>query len=143
MDKRVTLILSSFIFGIFLISLISAACVLSVSLVNQDPHPAVQGETVDLLFQLSGVNDPSCEGASFRLDPGYSFTLSAEDFGVKRLQGSTFSQGSKTDWVIPYTLQVREDALQKIVRYYTREAGVRNLERQLASICRKAACLSA
>ncbi|RDI44183.1 endopeptidase La [Falsibacillus pallidus] len=36
-------------------------------------------------------------------------------------------------------LQMKEDALEGIVRYYTREAGVRSLERQLASICRKTA----
>ncbi|RDU36282.1 endopeptidase La [Neobacillus piezotolerans] len=37
------------------------------------------------------------------------------------------------------TLQVREDAILKTVRYYTREAGVRSLERQMATICRKTA----
>jgi ATP-dependent Lon protease len=35
-------------------------------------------------------------------------------------------------------LKVGEDVLLDIIRYYTREAGVRNLEREVAKICRKA-----
>ena len=34
-------------------------------------------------------------------------------------------------------LAVEEEALRDIVRYYTRESGVRNLEREIAKICRK------
>ncbi len=34
-------------------------------------------------------------------------------------------------------LDIREDAVRDIVRYYTREAGVRSLDREIAKICRK------
>ncbi|MFV1876694.1 MULTISPECIES: endopeptidase La [Nioella] len=34
--------------------------------------------------------------------------------------------------------ELTEDGLTDIIRYYTREAGVRNLEREIAKICRKA-----
>ncbi|QAS54021.1 endopeptidase La [Halobacillus litoralis] len=36
-------------------------------------------------------------------------------------------------------IQLRDEALLKLIRRYTREAGVRGLERELASLCRKAA----
>jgi ATP-dependent Lon protease len=36
-------------------------------------------------------------------------------------------------------LKISDDAIDEIVQYYTKEAGVRTLERKIASICRKAA----
>jgi len=36
-------------------------------------------------------------------------------------------------------LEIADDALLKIIRNYTREAGVRNLEREVSAICRKVA----
>ena len=37
------------------------------------------------------------------------------------------------------TLKINDSALEDIIDFYTREAGVRNLERTIASLCRKAA----
>ncbi|WP_269902687.1 endopeptidase La [Crassaminicella thermophila] len=36
-------------------------------------------------------------------------------------------------------LQISEQTIRDVINYYTRESGVRNLERQLATLCRKAA----
>ena len=43
----------------------------------------------------------------------------------------------KANGLKPEELEIEADAIQDIVRYYTRESGVRNLEREVAKICRK------
>jgi len=43
----------------------------------------------------------------------------------------------KANGLQPHELEIAADAIQDVVRYYTRESGVRNLEREIAKICRK------
>ncbi|MET0654563.1 MAG: endopeptidase La [Pseudoxanthomonas sp.] len=43
----------------------------------------------------------------------------------------------KANGLKPEELKIAEGAIRDIVRYYTRESGVRNLEREIAKICRK------
>ncbi|MFT4197068.1 MAG: endopeptidase La [Pseudoxanthomonas sp.] len=43
----------------------------------------------------------------------------------------------KANGLKPEELAIEESAVRDIVRYYTRESGVRNLEREIARICRK------
>jgi len=40
--------------------------------------------------------------------------------------------------VKPNELEITDDAIRSVIRYYTREAGVRNLEREISTLARKA-----
>ena len=53
---------------------------------------------------------------------------------VRRLVLTPAQRGALTSG---WTLGVYEGALRDLVRYYTREAGVRSLEREISKICRK------
>ena len=43
----------------------------------------------------------------------------------------------KSNGLKPDEIEIGEDSVMDIIRYYTREAGVRNLEREISKICRK------
>jgi ATP-dependent Lon protease len=47
------------------------------------------------------------------------------------------SKQIRNNGLLPHEIQITDSALQDIIRHYTREAGVRNLEREISKICRK------
>jgi len=91
--------------------LISARCVLDVSLINQDPYPAIPGDYVKLVFQIDGLEERECGDVSFELnekfpisfDPGTSNIFSAEAGIFERTYGSFL--------LVPFKVRVDEDAL--------------------------------
>ncbi|CEP67065.1 Lon protease, bacterial/eukaryotic-type [Moorella glycerini] len=66
--------------------------------------------------------------------PGYTEEEKVKIAALHLLPKQIKEHGLKKD-----QLEISENALRRIVREYTREAGVRNLERQIATICRKTA----
>ncbi|MCU6711071.1 endopeptidase La [Paenibacillus sp. J5C_2022] len=66
--------------------------------------------------------------------PGYT-ELEKEEIGRRYL----FPKQMEEHGLEEGQLELADEALRLIIREYTREAGVRNLEQQLAGICRKAA----
>ncbi len=65
--------------------------------------------------------------------PGYT-----EDEKMNIAKKYLLPKQMKNNGLKPDELKVGDDVVLDIVRYYTREAGVRNLEREIAKICRKA-----
>ena len=60
-----------------------------------------------------------------------------EDEKVNIAERYLIPKKMKNNGLKPEELEIREAAVRDIVRYYTREAGVRSLEREIAKICRK------
>lgn len=58
---------------------------------------------------------------------------------VQIAQKYLLSKQMKAHGLLKRNLRVGEDAVRSIINHYTREAGVRNLEREIAKVCRKAA----
>jgi ATP-dependent Lon protease len=64
--------------------------------------------------------------------PGYT-----EDEKLAIAQKYLLPKQIKANGLKPDEVSVNEEAVRDIVRYYTRESGVRNLEREISKICRK------
>jgi len=64
--------------------------------------------------------------------PGYT-----EDEKINIAMRYLVPKQTKANGLRDGELKIAADAIQDIVRYYTRESGVRNLEREIAKICRK------
>ena len=60
-----------------------------------------------------------------------------EDEKVNIAERYLIPKQMKNNGLKPEELEIGESAVRDIVRYYTREAGVRSLEREIAKICRK------
>ncbi|MGG1441846.1 endopeptidase La [Brevibacillus laterosporus] len=55
------------------------------------------------------------------------------------MQDYLLPKNIKSHGITKEKLQVADEAMMKVIRQYTREAGVRNLNREAANLCRKAA----
>jgi ATP-dependent Lon protease len=82
-----------------------------------DPIPSPLRDRMELLT-LSGYT----EGEKVRIAQGYLVPRQRRENGLRREE-----------------VEFSDDALRQIIRDYTREAGVRNLEREIGRVCRKLA----
>ena len=61
-----------------------------------------------------------------------------EDEKVAITRKHLISKQIEANGLKPNEIEIHDDAVRDLVRYYTREAGVRNLEREIANLARKA-----
>ena len=78
------------------------------------------------------IPDPLLDRMEVIRIPGYT-----EDEKVNIAERYLVPKQRKANGVADDELEIRELSIQALIHYYTREAGVRGLEREIAKICRK------
>lgn len=111
MEKR-SLVLYLFIL-VFSLTFISAAsnCELTISLLNQDPYPAVPGDYVQIVFQVRGMENPDCGEVSLELLENYPLKFDPNFNAVQIKNAGTFSRGYSSSWIVPYKVRIDSSAL--------------------------------
>ncbi|MHB9129461.1 MAG: endopeptidase La [Armatimonadota bacterium] len=91
-----------------------------------------------MFITTANLLDPIPDALRDRMEviefPGYT-----EDDKLKIAEIFLVPKQLKEHGLKQKNLRFTEKALQELIRHYTREAGVRNLEREIATICRKVA----
>ncbi len=115
MKKGLLLVLliisASFMFATNFVSATDNSCKLGISLLNQDPYPAVPGDYVKLVFQVSGIDNPSCSDITFRLLPDYPITFDPGKSGVRQFSKVDYVKDYESSLLVPYKVRISNDAL--------------------------------
>jgi len=124
--KRLIVALILIIVGFSFVSA-QQECDLDATLINQDPYPALPGDYVKVVFQLSGGESPQCGTVVLELIEDFPFSLNAGENPKVEIRGGTYAANYESSLVAPYNIIVHEDALDGDnpirVRYYTRRSG--------------------
>ncbi len=89
----------------------ASQCLLEPQLINQDPYPAVPGDYVELVFQVSGVQNPECGEVSVSLVDKYPIKLDPNQIVTKTVAAGTFTKDYSSFLMVPYKVRIDEDAL--------------------------------
>jgi hypothetical protein len=108
MKKSVVIAVLIFI----LFPVLSAECSLNVSMINQDPYPAIPGEPVKVVFQINGVSDPDCGTVKFEVKESFPFTVDPGSENPITINSGIYAKRYSSYYIAPYTLRINEDALE-------------------------------
>ena len=86
-------------------------CNLDISLVNQDPYPAVPGDYVKLVFQVDGIDSTDCDDITFNLLEDYPIAFNPGESGVRIFRKVDYVKDFESNLLIPIEVRIDEDAL--------------------------------
>lgn len=110
MKKR----LSILFFTILIINIsfvLSGSCNLDISLLNQDPYPAIPGDYAKIVFQIKGLENPDCGKIEFELLEKYPISLDISENAKIFIESGGYNKDYSSFSLAPYKIRIDADAL--------------------------------
>lgn len=113
MKKRVNnLFIVGLIFIFSLISINAEVCGPKISLINQDPYPAIPGEYVKLVFQVKNIENPTCGTISFELLEQYPLIFDPDTQKKITINSGFYKRDYGSFLIAPYKVRIDKEALK-------------------------------
>lgn len=114
MKKSVLIILLLALSIFSFAGVLAESCGLSISLINQDPYPAIPGDYVKLVFQIDGINNPECKQVDFELLEQYPLSFDPGEVARYTVNSGIYKQDFSSYFLTHYKVRVDEDALDGV-----------------------------
>jgi hypothetical protein len=112
MKKRMIAKLVMLLILLFTLEFATAeVCDLSISLINQDPYPAIQGDYVKVVFQIDGLENAECGIVTFEIKEDYPISLDSNIRNPITINSGTYQRNYGSFYLAPYKLRIDENAL--------------------------------
>jgi hypothetical protein len=118
----VSFILLLSVFAMFGTVMAATTCNPVISLVNQDPYPAIPGDYVKVVFQIDGLENTNCGAITFGIDEKYPIHLDPDTQNPITINSGTFQKDFSSSVQEPYKIRLDENALNgenPIEAYYS------------------------
>ncbi len=114
--------------SIFFITTVSAEpCNPEISIINQDPYPAIPGDYVKVVFQIDGLENKACGTVTFGVKEDYPISLDPNTPNPITINSGLFQKDYGSFYLAPYKLRISDNALDgenPIEIFYSTAGGV-------------------
>lgn len=109
--KKSVLVLAFAMLLFPMIHISAESCKLDVSMINQDPYPAIPGDYVKVVFQVDGTANPECGEIRFELLDKYPISFDEGENPEIIFQSGIYKKDYSSFLTAPYKVRIDKDAL--------------------------------
>jgi hypothetical protein len=99
------------VFSTFGIVTAANPCAPQISIINQDPYPAIPGDYVKVVFQIAGLENPNCGMITFGINENYPIHLDPNTQNPITINSGTYSKDFGSFYLASYKIRLDESAL--------------------------------